>query len=438
MEDKKVLRFKFKKYGPIVYIGHLDIMRFFQKAIRRSGIDAAYTEGFSPHLKLSFAQPLSVGVETDGDYFDLEMETLPDLNTLVSEMNKQCVDGIEILNVTLLNDDVQNGMSSVKAADYIYSFESLLGEKELLDKFFSQETYIFEYVRKEDNIVYLVFENKELIDIEFEKENELPVGTKCVGKVSKIAKDINSAFILLPDKSTAYLKNIPADLKCEQNIAVEITRASSKGKLPSVTLINEYIEHRTDLSIIEKGPKTYEKLLLKYKFDRILTDIDNILKEIKEFINSNNVIDLSELILYNDLMVSLSTLYSVSARLKEATSKVIWLKSGANIVIEETSAFTVIDVNSAKKDNKKSNSYLEINKEAAAEIFRQMNLRNLSGIILIDFINLEREEYKILMDELNNLAKTQKSFTKVVDITALGIAEITRKKEGITLSDIVK
>ena len=293
-------------------------------------------------------------------------------------------------------------------------------------------------VRKDDSIVYLVFENKKLIDIEFEKENELPVGTKCVGKVSKIAKDINSAFILLPDKSTAYLKNIPADLKCEQNIPVEITRASSKGKLPSVTLINEYIEHRTDLSIIEKGPKTYEKLLLKYKFDRILTDIDNILKEIKEFINSNNVIDLSELILYNDLMVSLSTLYSVSARLKEATSKVIWLKSGANIVIEETSAFTVIDVNSAKKDNKKSNSFLEINKEAAAEIFRQMNLRNLSGIILIDFINLEREEYKILMDELNNLAKTQKSFTKVVDITALGIAEITRKKEGITLSDIVK
>ena len=51
---------------------------------------------------------------------------------------------------------------------------------------------------------------------------------------------------------------------------------------------------------------------------------------------------------------------------------------------------------------------------------------------------LEREEYKILMDELNVLAKTQKAFTKVVDITALGIAEITRKKEGVTLSDIVK
>ena len=76
MDKRKVLRFKFKKYGPVVYIGHLDIMRFFQKAIRRSGINASYTEGFSPHLKLSFAQPLSVGVETDGDYFDLEMDSL--------------------------------------------------------------------------------------------------------------------------------------------------------------------------------------------------------------------------------------------------------------------------------------------------------------------------------------------------------------------------
>ncbi|MBP5494837.1 MAG: DUF2344 domain-containing protein [Lachnospiraceae bacterium] len=170
MEDKKVLRFKFKKYGPIVYIGHLDIMRFFQKAIRRSGIDAAYTEGFSPHLKLSFAQPLSVGVETDGDYFDLEMNTLPDLNTLVPEMNKQCVEGIEILNVTLLNDNVQNGMSSVKAADYIYTFDSLSASKELLDEFFSQETYIFEYIRKEKakvkDLIEDIYEYKILSDNE--------------------------------------------------------------------------------------------------------------------------------------------------------------------------------------------------------------------------------------------------------------------------------
>ena len=144
-----VLRFKFKKYGPIVYIGHLDIMRFFQKAIRRSGIDASYTEGFSPHLKLSFAQPLSVGVETDGDYFDLEMNSLPDMETLVSKMNEQCVEGIEILNVTLLDDDTGNGMSSVKASDYIYYFDDISKEKEKIEEFFSQDSYVFEYIRKD-------------------------------------------------------------------------------------------------------------------------------------------------------------------------------------------------------------------------------------------------------------------------------------------------
>ena len=137
-------------------------------------------------------------------------------------------------------------------------------------------------------------------------------------------------------------------------------------------------------------------------------------------------------------MVSLSVLYSVSQKIKDATSKTVWLKSGANIVIEETSAFTVIDVNSAKNDKGKEDSYFEINKEAANEIFRQMNLRNISGIILIDFINMDKQKTKELMEFMKKLAETQKQKTKVVDITSLGIAEVTRKKEGVTLSDICK
>ena len=135
-------------------------------------------------------------------------------------------------------------------------------------------------------------------------------------------------------------------------------------------------------------------------------------------------------------MVGLNVLYSVSKRIEEATSKLIWLKSGANILIEETNAFTVIDVNSAKNSKGKNISYLDINLEAAKEIFRQMNLRNISGIILIDFINLKKDEEAKLVDELNKLCSGQKRYTKVVDITPLGIAEITRKKEGPTLSDI--
>lgn len=145
-----ILRFKFIKYGPVVYIGHLDVMRYFQKVIRRSGIDASYTGGFSPHLKLSFAQPLSVGVETKGDYFDLEMNSLPDMNSIVSLMNQQCVEGLEITQVTVLPENAVNGMSSVKAAKYILEFEDAFeADVKILEDFFSKETYEFDYVLKD-------------------------------------------------------------------------------------------------------------------------------------------------------------------------------------------------------------------------------------------------------------------------------------------------
>ena len=223
-----VIRFKFKKFGPVIYIGHLDIMRFFQKAIRRSGIDAAYTEGFSPHLKLSFAQPLSVGVETDGDYFDLEMNALPDMDEIVSLMNAQCVEGIEIVNSTLLDDDTVNGMSSVKAADYLYYFDNLSKDKELIDSFFSQDTYIFEYVRKEKvktkDLMEDIYEYKILSDTEMlVKVNASSAGnlkadvvTEALEKYGMNAKclkfkrhdlyttDDNLSFVSLRDKGKVY------------------------------------------------------------------------------------------------------------------------------------------------------------------------------------------------------------------------------------------
>lgn len=141
-----ILRFKYKKYGPVIYIGHLDVMRTFQKIIRRSGINASYTGGFSPHLKLSFAQPLSVGVETDGDYFDLEMNSLPDMKNLVKLMNSQCVEGIEVVSATILDDDAQNGMSSVKAAKYLFEYSGGLdSKKRILSEFFAKDSYVFEH-----------------------------------------------------------------------------------------------------------------------------------------------------------------------------------------------------------------------------------------------------------------------------------------------------
>ena len=67
------LRIQFSKYGPLRFIGHLDVMRFFQKAIRRAGIDIAYSSGFSPHQIMSFASPLGLGVESRGEYLDIQV-----------------------------------------------------------------------------------------------------------------------------------------------------------------------------------------------------------------------------------------------------------------------------------------------------------------------------------------------------------------------------
>ena len=223
-----VIRFKFKKFGPVIYIGHLDIMRFFQKAIRRSGIDAAYTEGFSPHLKLSFAQPLSVGVETDGDYFDLEMNSLPDMENIVKDMNAQCVEGIEIVNATLLDDDTVNGMRSVKAADYLYYFDDLSNDLKLIEDFFSQETYIFEYVRKdkvktkdlmEDIYEYRILNDKEMLvkvnassagnlkaDVVTEALEKYGMKAKCIKfkRHDLYTTDDEGAFVSLRDKGKVY------------------------------------------------------------------------------------------------------------------------------------------------------------------------------------------------------------------------------------------
>ena len=68
------VRIKFAKSGAMRFIGHLDVMRFFQKAIRRAGIDVAYSEGFSPHQIMSFAAPLGVGLSSNGEYLDLEVK----------------------------------------------------------------------------------------------------------------------------------------------------------------------------------------------------------------------------------------------------------------------------------------------------------------------------------------------------------------------------
>lgn len=112
------IRIKFAKYGSMKFIGHLDMMRFFQKAIRRSGIDIRYSEGFSPHQIMSFAAPLGVGIESLGEYFDIEVNAMTSTDEMMTALNDTMVEGVQILDICVLPDTVKNAMASVAAASY--------------------------------------------------------------------------------------------------------------------------------------------------------------------------------------------------------------------------------------------------------------------------------------------------------------------------------
>ena len=131
-------------------------------------------------------------------------------------------------------------------------------------------------------------------------------------------------------------------------------------------------------------------------------------------------------------MLSLSKLYNLDSKIDEAFGERVWLKSGAYLIIQPTEALTVIDVNSGKFEARKGNddqTAWKVNTEAAVEIARQLRLRNLSGIIVVDFINMRAEESRAgLLRQLKGLVQDDRIRTNVVDMTPLGLVEITRKK----------
>ena len=107
------------------FIGHLDIMRYFQKAIRRAEIPIAFTSGYSPHMIMSFANPLGVGLTSDGEYFDIELTESISSKEAVRRLNEQMVDGMEIVSFVQIPDDKKSkGMSIVAGADYLSSVKN--------------------------------------------------------------------------------------------------------------------------------------------------------------------------------------------------------------------------------------------------------------------------------------------------------------------------
>lgn len=147
---------------------------------------------------------------------------------------------------------------------------------------------------------------------------------------------------------------------------------------------------------------------------------------------------ISEIPLYTD-EYTLTLRYSLASLLEKTLSKRAYLKSGAYLVIEPTEAMTVIDVNSGKsiKGKNAEEQFLKINIEAAKEIARQLRLRNISGIVMIDFINMKEESHNHeLMKNLAEYVRTDPVRTTVVDMTKLGLVELTRQKGKRVLHEV--
>lgn len=139
------IRIKFRKTGIMKFIGHLDVMRYFQKAIRRADVEICYSGGFSPHQIMSFAAPLGVGITSNGEYVDIEVHSTGTTAEMLERLNAVMTEGFEIAEYKLLPDTATNAMSSVAAADYTLTFRpGYEPEEESAEEWFKKLTAFFD------------------------------------------------------------------------------------------------------------------------------------------------------------------------------------------------------------------------------------------------------------------------------------------------------
>ena len=207
----------------------------------------------------------------------------------------------------------------------------------------------------------------------------------------------------------------------------------------------EWLKRRYHKAVIQGRNRTCFSLVLETEpfyvaavrdaygrdLDEIITDVPEIRDVITGYLEEISPELNEKLRFYQDKLLPLYKLYRVETALETVQKEKIWLNSGGFLVIQQTEAFVSIDVNSGKYTGKKKmeETFRKINLEAAAEISRQLRLRNLSGIILIDFINMENPDHREeLFHVLQKLLRKDPVKSRAVDITPLHILEMTRKK----------
>lgn len=137
MTDMKA-RLKFSKIGSMRFIGHLDVMRYFQKAFRRAEIEVSYSKGFSPHQLMSFASPLGIGLSSDAEYLDVTLEKSDSQEEMIERINAVMNDEITVKDFTILDDEAKPSMAMLSACDYVICIK-LDKDNPLTDDAFAKE-----------------------------------------------------------------------------------------------------------------------------------------------------------------------------------------------------------------------------------------------------------------------------------------------------------
>lgn len=199
------------------------------------------------------------------------------------------------------------------------------------------------------------------------------------------------------------------------------TMASGMHRAPHACL------YRAPEGFLTSITDAYEAVL-----EEVITDSKRLYKRIVAYLEENGWQDRIPVKFWQKEWGKVQCVYNIDRELRHALSQKVWLKSGGYLIIQPTEALVVIDVNSGKAISKKKMSqtgFLNINKEAALEIAHQIRLRNLSGMIVVDFIDMKGEEIKQeLLDFFSKELEKDRIPTKLVDMTRLGLVEITRKK----------
>ena len=228
--------------------------------------------------------------------------------------------------------------------------------------------------------------------------------------------------------------------------------ASDEKILKEIAFLKQQLEnikkfgvHRAKFNCLYHAPDaylcdirdSYDSLL-----ESIITDDDEIFNRIMEFAKIYQPEDIKKIKRWDNADGKLDAVYDVTKTLEHALMPKVWLKNGGYLVIQPTEALVSIDVNTGKAISKKKDvqkTFLKVNLEAATQIAKQLRLRNLSGMILIDFIDMKDADYnKQLMDRLRTEFAKDPVKTILVDMTKLGLVEVTRKKDRKSLYEQIK